>query len=805
MKKDFIIRQEQRQPIRQLYGWLKSLQSTLIFMQTGAHPDDETSRMLARLSLGDGMHVVYVNAVRGQGGQNALGPERGDALGFLRTEELFEAMKLLRADIGWLAETPDDPIRDFGFSKSAEQTFEKWGSNHTLRQMVKMVRLFKPDILIPTFLDVPGQHGHHRAVTKTTISAFYEAASHESFADLGQKAWQVNTLYLPAWGGGGGSYDDEVPPPKATHEILTGEYDAIMGGTYAQIGEWSRACHATQGMGQRVDEEERPVPLHQLLTASGRPILNDLTDGVPVNLAALAPFCENDTGRKAAFLAQQAADDALSVFPDGEAVLAAMCRLQSALLTLEKSISSVHMHRIHLKMRQAAMAASEAAALQIQLDISPSVPKVGHFAEARLSWHVSDISDVPKLSAKLIGPDQLTFGSFDETEGSGRRRTMTAPVKISGPPLDPMVGWHGLMVAPANLHAEVSFYVGESQFVLPVCPNAVFATKPVKIGRLAPARTLLRLEEANNMDMQLSLDEGLIPVDDALLSLPVGWQFETSADVPSGTVSGRLRVPETAWQGHYRIHASVDGDSIYDAQSLSYPHIRGQTHFYIATADIALVNTASLRSLKIGWIDGGVDEAFRWAEQLGAQIIQLDDSDLRSGRFEGLDVIVAGVFAGGTRPFNQSMRYIRPWIEAGGHLVTQYHRPIDNWDQKTSSPLPLLPGSPSIRWRVTDASAPVQILQPNHSLLLGPNEISSEDFDGWVKERGLYFASEWDPAYIPLLAMADGEETLLKGGLLCAQIGSGTHIHCALNLFYQMDHMVPGAFRLFANLLTPHT
>jgi LmbE family N-acetylglucosaminyl deacetylase len=270
MKKDFIIRQEQRQPLRQLYMWLKSLQSTLIFMQTGAHPDDETSRMLASLSLGDGMHVVYVNAVRGQGGQNALGPERGDALGYLRTEELFEAMRVIRADSAWLAEAPEDPITDFGFSKSGEQTFEHWGREHSLRQMVKMVRMFKPDILIPTFLDVPGQHGHHRAVTQTTIAAFEDAADQTKFADLGLPAWQVNTLYLPAWGGGGGSYDDEVPPPNATHEIDTGAFDPVLGGTYAQIGEWSRACHATQGMGRHVDEEEQPVPLHQLRTASGQ-------------------------------------------------------------------------------------------------------------------------------------------------------------------------------------------------------------------------------------------------------------------------------------------------------------------------------------------------------------------------------------------------------------------------------------------------------------------------------------------------------------------------------------------------------
>ncbi|MEC7440759.1 MAG: PIG-L family deacetylase, partial [Pseudomonadota bacterium] len=156
-----------------------------------------------------------------------------------------------------------------------------------------------------------------------------------------------------------------------------------------------------------------------------------------------------------------------------------------------------------------------------------------------------------------------------------------------------------------------------------------------------------------------------------------------------------------------------------------------------------------------------------------------------------------------TRPLNRSMRHIRPWIESGGHFVTQYHRPIDNWDKTQSAPLRLQPGSPSIRWRVTDAAASVRMLQPDHPLLNSPNRITNEDFDGWVKERGLYFASEWDPAYVPLLAMSDTDEAPLEGSLLAARIGAGSHVHCALNLFYQMDHMVVGAFRLFANLMTP--
>ena len=803
MKKDFIIRQEQRQPLRQLYMWLKSLQSTLVFMQTGAHPDDETSRMLARLSLGDGMHVVYVNAVRGQGGQNALGPERGDALGYLRTEELFEAMRLIRADIAWLAEASDDPISDFGFSKSGEQTFEHWGREHSLRQMVKMVRLFKPDILIPTFLDVPGQHGHHRAVTQTTIAAFDEAADAKKFDDLELAAWQVNTLYLPAWGGGGGSYDDEVPPPDATHEIRTGEYDAVLGGTYAQIGEWSRACHATQGMGRQVDEEERPVPLHQLRTASGMAVPTGLTQDVPERLAALAAHCRDEKGREAAILAQKAADDALTAFPNGEAVLSALCHLQTALLALEKSVATRHVHRVHLKMRQAGMAACEAAALQFHFDVSPAVPVVGQPAEISLSWHVANPANAPVISATMKGPEQITCGPFAGSGRGKRRQSMTASLDIAGPPIDAMTGWHSVMVSPTSLHAEVSVKIAKTEFVVPLCPDTVFSTMPVHTGQITPSRTLLRLRQDSDIDMQLQLDAALKPDEHAQLTLPKGWKFDLVAGDSDTKLQGRVTVPSSARQGHYRIGAKVIEQEVFSTQRLAYPHIRSQTRSAMASANIALVDTAGLDGVRIGWIDGGVDEAHLWADQLGAQIIQLDNNRLISGDFEGIDVIVAGVFAGSTRPLNRSMRHIRPWIESGGHFVSQYHRPIDNWDKTQSAPLRLQPGSPSIRWRVTDAAAPVRMLQPDHPLLNSPNQITNEDFDGWVKERGLYFASEWDPAYVPLLAMSDTDEAPLEGSLLAARIGAGSHVHCALNLFYQMDHMVVGAFRLFANLMTP--
>ena len=149
------------------------------------------------------------------------------------------------------------------------------------------------------------------------------------------------------------------------------------------------------------------------------------------------------------------------------------------------------------------------------------------------------------------------------------------------------------------------------------------------------------------------------------------------------------------------------------------------------------------------------------------------------------------------------MNHLREWMVKGGRYISQYHRPWDNWDSALSAPYALQVGSPSIRWRVTDPQSDVTLLKPNHCFFSGPNQISAEDFSGWVKERGLYFASEWDEKYTALLSMSDAGEKPLHGALVHATVGNGDHLHCALNLFYQMDNLVPGAFRLFVNLVTP--
>ena len=238
-----------------LWRALQPLRSVTTFMNTGAHPDDETSTMLAALTFRDGVNLSYICANRGEGGQNDIGSEVTEDLGTLRTAEMERAADVLDMRLYWLSESPGDSIFDFGFSKSGVETMGKWGRARTLARFVDLVRTDRPDIICPTFLDIPGQHGHHRAMT--------EAA------------------HLPAWSGAGGSYDDEVPPPEETLRIGGGGHEPVSGWPWPRIGQHSRWFHKTQGMGHWTGTSPHPGwPLHLVRSEVGAD-RSAVTDGLP--------------------------------------------------------------------------------------------------------------------------------------------------------------------------------------------------------------------------------------------------------------------------------------------------------------------------------------------------------------------------------------------------------------------------------------------------------------------------------------------------------------------------------------------
>ncbi|MEO1549108.1 MAG: PIG-L family deacetylase, partial [Pseudomonadota bacterium] len=243
------IEQDRARPrLMDLWWALRPLSSVVRFMQTGAHPDDEISGMLAALAIRDGINLSYACSTRGEGGQNDVGTEAGADLGALRTREMERACDVLGMRLYWHGTDPHDSITDFGFSKSGEETLRRWGRERVAQRFVEIVRTEQPDILCPTFLDVPGQHGHHRAMTEAAFDVVTAAADPNHPSPL--PPWQVKKLYLPAWSGAGQAYDDDLPPPPATLTVPGTDREEMSGWSWNRIGQQSRAFHRTQGMGR---------------------------------------------------------------------------------------------------------------------------------------------------------------------------------------------------------------------------------------------------------------------------------------------------------------------------------------------------------------------------------------------------------------------------------------------------------------------------------------------------------------------------------------------------------------------------
>jgi len=763
-----------------LYRALSRLRSSLTVMNTGAHPDDEQNGMLATLRHEMGMRIIVACSTRGEGGQNTLGPERGGALGVLRSREMEEAARIIDADIAWLGHGPDDPVHDFGFSKSGKDTLARWGEDRTIERLVRAYRQFRPDIVIPTFLDVPGQHGHHRAMTEAAQRALALAADPAAWPEHAQEGlapWRVSKFYLPAWSGGGDTYDDEVPPPPVTTAITARANDFATGLPYDRLGEVSRAFHASQNMGHW----RHPGISEWVLHLVGGAAEADISEGLPKTLADLGGPAELAD-------ADAAIAQALAAFPAREPVLEALMQarraLRAALPRLDASGRAAHGHRITRKLQEIDAAMALAAGIGVMASVSaPDVAPGGS---------IDLVLETDKGMAESLTATPRLGELFEPVAPQacmGPRLVVPLVAKATAPVTNPFApDWLSLGGnGGVSVHIEAKVK-GET---LSFC---VDTEEPVQI---APAHSLSLSPDAVILTLPA---EGRRAI--AIKPMTPGTRIEGVPGLGVAmTGEGAELAPEPGLAaGHYRLPLRVDGEEAYARTPIAYPHI-GRTRFVRKLALDVLALELKLPATRVGYIGGGSDNVALWLERMGADPVILDAETL-AGDLSGLDTIVVGIFAYGTRPdLALANPRLHRWVEGGGHLVTLYHRPIDKWNAETTPPRPITIGTPSLRWRVTDPAAPVSLLVPGHKLLAGPNRIEADDFAGWDKERGLYFASAWDKAYEPLLAMNDAGEAPLKGALLSAPIGKGRHTHTSLVLHHQLDRLVPGAFRLMANLL----
>ncbi|ARO14588.1 LmbE family protein [Ketogulonicigenium robustum] len=798
-----LIAQQKSEPsIVQLARALERLTSTVTFMTTGAHPDDEPSGMLAALRFNYGIHPVMYCMTRGEGGQNSIGPERGIALGVLRTREMQAASRALDAALAFGGMGTTDPVHDFGFSKDPDDTIERWGEDRVLERMVWAFRAYRPDAIFNCFLDVPGQHGQHRAATVATkkaieLSGRDDVYTHH-FTELGLTPWEVPKMYDPAWGGGGGVYDDETPPPPQTLLLTAPERDKISGATWPQMGEWSRSCHLTQGMGRWRPEPQTEWPLHLARVTGGAAggEESDIRDGLIATVGQIADLQGMSDDCAAALRQAQALIDAAhSDYADPASVLEKALELSATLNTavaaLPADLAPIAAHRLSRKQREVAEVIRIASGVTIRSFVD------GNDVPAGQSVDIRTLVDAP-AAVEVNAVEVLTRAGL--TTGPGPDGKVTVDVPADAALTNPMEPQFDPLGGNGDAWTKVTFTVdGQTVSVIVDLEDAL---------RIVPENALTLRPEA----LVFNIENGAVPANiEAVvtnatigdLDIPVPETWVLSGDVdPVGTAATfQLAPPADLKVERIVLNPTLKGKTAYKVETFQYPHtgkavVPSEVAFQVQVVD------AKIPDARVAYIGSNNDNVAIWMRRLGVDVTELTPADMASGAYKDFDTIVVGVFALGRRTdMTSRMAEVHEWVNAGGHLVTLYHRPSDGWNPDTVPPAYLKIGSPSIRYRVTDPNAAVTVLAPDHPLLTQPNVISADDWAGWDKERGLYFASEWAEVYTPLLAMNDRGEDPLEGSLLSAQIGAGRHTHTALVLHHQLDKLTPGAFRILANLL----
>jgi hypothetical protein len=385
-------------------------------------------------------------------------------------------------------------------------------------------------------------------------------------------------------------------------------------------------------------------------------------------------------------------------------------------------------------------------------------------------------------------------------EGTRTATGFALTVPADAAPTDPYPARHEPSGVTAALFGLARYDFDGTDVEVPVPLETRLNVLPRHVVRLEPASAVFNLAgPAEALSVRVGA-EGAATGDPAPdIAGMAGWS------VAAGGRPGAFRLmPKSASKpGLAELPVSVGGAPAATLMRARYPHTGKVFRAAPAVLRVLTLSCELPEGLRIAYVGGGADRADASLRDIGANVTVLDEGALASAEFAAFDTIVIGIFALGVRPdLVARLAELHDWVRAGGNLVTLYHRPWDNWAPETTPLARLEIGQPSLRWRVTDAGARVKVLAPKHPLLAAPNKIGAKDWAGWKKERGLYFASAWDEAYTPLLEMADPDEAPHRGALLTGEFGKGRHTHVALILHHQMEQLVPGGFRLMANLVS---
>ena len=773
-------------------------------LYVGAHPDDENTALLAYLASERKVGVAYLSLTRGDGGQNLIGTEQGEALGVIRTEELLAA----RAIDG--AEQLFTRAVDFGFSKTAAETLRLWDRDKVLADVVWAIRSFRPDVVIARFPENgDGGHGHHTASAILAHEAFMAAGDPKRFPEqlAYVAAWQPKRLLWNTWRSPAERRAEDVTPLVS---VDLGAYNPVLGRSYAEIAALSRSMHKSQGFGAPA---RRGPFLNYFEHVAGDAATQDLFDGVDLSwrrvfggervdvLLAQAAEAASDDEPEAAvphLLAALTALDGLPADPllagKREEILAAIrsaAGLWFEAITPEERVTPGSTHKI-------ALTAVNRSGVPLTLERV----EIAHAAAKTVSAPLANNAPVTQELEVNLPHDLVPSQPYWLEEMPAHDTYVVANKRLIGQPRGP-AALSARFVVRAGSQELIYNVPVEYRLIDPVEGDVYRAVVVVPAVTVDLGETPLIFPDASPRIVKVRVRGHVAGANGALrLRAPEGWRvaperapFALARQDEEAVLEFAVTPPRATSTGTL-VALFDDGQPARSLSVISHPHIPQRT--LLPAAQLTLVRVDLARPVRqIGYVMGAGDEIPGILRQLGMSVTLLDDEALATRDLRGFDAIVVGVRAYNTRSaLHESQARLLRYVEAGGTLVAQYD--VDRGmvvDQLGPFDLKLS------RDRVTEEDAAVRVLDPEHPLLRFPHRIEPRDFQGWVQERGLYFASSWDKRYKALLAMHDENEPDRTGGLLVASYGKGTYIYTGLAFFRQLPAGVPGALRLFINLL----
>ncbi len=777
-------------------------------LYVAAHPDDENTRLIAWMANEKKVNMGYFSFTRGDGGQNLIGPQLRDELGIIRTQELLAARRIDHG-VQFFSRAVD-----FGYSKNPEETFRIWDKAKVLGDLVWVIRQFRPDIIITRFNTIPGTtHGHHTASALLAMEAFDLAGDPSKYPEQLKhvQPWQPKTIYWNTYWWRRSDYE------KKRSEMIAynvGAYNPLLGMSYTEIAALSRSSHKSQGFGA---SGSRGQQLEYLQFEKGEKAKDDAFEVVDISWNRVKGGAEINS----------MIDEITGNFnPENPAaVLGGLLKLRRKVNGLEDEFWRKQ------KLKEIDEIIYVATGLYLEAIAEDYTACPGE--KLRLQIEAINRSDAGITLEKII------FNEAGTSESHGIPLKNNEDQKIETNIIIPKGMQYSQPYWLVKPHSIGLFDVDRQQligkpendpaltvdFVLNIGGEQITYTKPVVYKKNDPVRgevyrpfvisppvfaniegDVLLFADDRQQKVRVEVMAGKDGVEGSVrLAVPSGWKVspERILVIPGkkrqkSIATFSVTPPAGQATGYAKAIVRADGKEYdYSWEEIDYDHIPAQILFNKPEARIVRLDLKKGHE-KIGYLMGAGDMIPDNLRSIGYNVELINDLEFTPQNLDQYDVIILGIRALNTEErLKFDMDKLFDFVHRGGTMIVQYntsHRLVT--DKIAPYELQLS------RSRVTDEFAKVSILNPDHRLMNFPNEITESDFEGWVQERGLYFPGSWADEFETILSCADPGEAPLKGGLLVAKFGKGYFIYTGYSWFRELPAGVPGAYRIFVNMIS---